>query len=340
MPDVDPPGAGACVTTVEMHVGGEPVRIVTGGYPQPRGATLLDKRRDARARLDGWRSFLMAEPRGHAGMRGALLVAPDLPEADLAVLFLHHAGYPSMCGHAVLALGRHAVAHGLVPRRRPVTELAIQCPCGLVRVAVEPATAAVRYVGVPACALLREAVVLTRRFGPVTLDLGYGGACHGVLAAAELGLDLAASPLAALVEAAMAVHEAATAQLTLSHPEVAELAVLDGIILTDGGDGSRNGTSTHVRVSADGRVERSPGGSDVAARLALLHRRGAVATGATQHFRGLAGTGLTGKVVAVTRAGPHPAVLVELGGHAHLTGEARLTLEAGDLPASGGPRRR
>ena len=34
----------------------------------------------------------MLEPRGHDGMYGALLVEPDHPEADLAVLFMHNEG--------------------------------------------------------------------------------------------------------------------------------------------------------------------------------------------------------------------------------------------------------
>ena len=66
------------ITTVEMHTGGEPVRIVTGGYPPLEGRTLLEKRRFARDRLDHLRRMLMAEPRGHADMYGALLVEPDL----------------------------------------------------------------------------------------------------------------------------------------------------------------------------------------------------------------------------------------------------------------------
>ena len=41
------------IRTVEMHTGGEPVRIITAGYPDLEGATLLAKRRCARARHDG-----------------------------------------------------------------------------------------------------------------------------------------------------------------------------------------------------------------------------------------------------------------------------------------------
>src|SRR3546814_11410562 len=75
----------------------------------------------------------MHEPRGHAEMYGAVLVEPDDPAADLAVLFLHGQGYSTMCGHAIIALGRWAVDSGRVEAREPETEVAIQAPCGLVR---------------------------------------------------------------------------------------------------------------------------------------------------------------------------------------------------------------
>ena len=100
------------ITTVEMHTGGEPVRIVTGGYPPIPGETILVKRRYVRERLDHLRRFLMYEPRGHFDMYGVIPVEPDLAEADLAVLFMHNEGYSTMCGHAAIALGRYAVDRG------------------------------------------------------------------------------------------------------------------------------------------------------------------------------------------------------------------------------------
>ena len=108
---------------LDMHTGGEPVRIVRSGYPPVVGATILDKRRYARENLDHLRRFVMFEPRGHADMYGALLVEPSLPGADLAVLFMHNAGYSTMCGHAVIALGRYAVDYGLVKKTAPLTHV-------------------------------------------------------------------------------------------------------------------------------------------------------------------------------------------------------------------------
>ena len=48
----------------------------------------------------------MLEPRGHDGMYGAIQVDPDISEADAAFLFIDTEGYSTMCGHAVIALGR------------------------------------------------------------------------------------------------------------------------------------------------------------------------------------------------------------------------------------------
>jgi len=62
------------LSTVEMHTGGEPTRIVVDGWPRLHGASLLDKRREATERFDHLRRGLMLEPRGHDGMYGALLV--------------------------------------------------------------------------------------------------------------------------------------------------------------------------------------------------------------------------------------------------------------------------
>ena len=102
------------ITVVDMHTGGEALRIVTSGYPEIKGETILAKRRYVSENLDHIRKLLMREPRGHSEMYGALLVTPDNEKADLAVLFMHNGGYSVMCGHAVIALGRYAVDSGII----------------------------------------------------------------------------------------------------------------------------------------------------------------------------------------------------------------------------------
>ena len=115
---------------IDMHTAGEPVRIVTGGYPALAGETMLAQRRDARENHDHLRRAMMLEPRGHDGMYGVIPVRPSHPGAVLGVLFTHNEGYSTMCGHATIALGRWVVEQGLVPMVEPVTRFTIEAPCG------------------------------------------------------------------------------------------------------------------------------------------------------------------------------------------------------------------
>jgi proline racemase len=319
------------VETVEMHTGGEAVRIVTSGYPDIPGSTILDKRRTARERLDRWRRLLMHEPRGHYDMYGVIPVAPDLPGADMAVLFIHNEGYSTMCGHAVIALGRYAVDSGIVPAVEPVTRVAIQCPCGLVEafVTVEGGKAgAVSFVSVPAFAAHLDAVVTVPGFGAVTLDVGYGGAFYAILPAARLGLAMSA-PARDLVAAADAVTLAVQAALPVVHPVEPDLGFLYGTILTDGGDG-RDVPTVNCCIFADREVDRSPTGSGVTARVALMRARGEIGAGETRRFRSIVGSEFTGAVEADTELAGAPAVRVRVGGKAHYSGRSRFTIEPDD----------
>lgn len=151
-----PPHNGRLVSVIDMHTGGEPLRIVWSGYPEIKGDNLLAKRRYAREKLDHLRKVLMLEPRGHFDMYGALIVESEMSEADLGVLFMHNEGYSTMCGHAVIALGRFAVDYGLVKVPvSPETQVNIHCPCGLVKAFVQFSdgkTGAVRFHSIPAFA--------------------------------------------------------------------------------------------------------------------------------------------------------------------------------------------
>jgi trans-L-3-hydroxyproline dehydratase len=330
------------IETIEMHTGGEPVRIVTGGYPPIPGATILDKRRYARDRLDHLRKVLIFEPRGHYDMYGVLPVEPDLPEADMAVLFMHNVGYSTMCGHAVIALGRYAVDQRIVAPRAPMTDVKIQCPCGLVRVRVEVAetaegfvTGAAAFESVPSFAFSLDRQVSVPGLGPVTVDIAYGGAFYALLAAGAIGLDLKTSRLDALVDAADSITKAAAAQVPLDHPDDADLAFLYGTILTDGRDEFQAAPTRNICVFAEREVDRSPTGSGVSARIAAQHARGQIAIGQVRQFESVTDAVFTGQAIRRETAGRFAAVRVEVGGHAYYTGRASFTVDPGDTLGGG-----
>jgi len=326
------------IHTVEMHTGGEPVRIVQSGYPDIPGDTILAKRRYVRENLDHLRRLLMFEPRGHFDMYGVIPVAPALPGADLAVLFMHNEGYSTMCGHAVIALGRYAVDQGLVPTVEPETRVGIECPCGLVTAHVtvtDGKAGRVRFVSVPAFAFALDKLVETRAYGPVTVDIGYGGAFYAFVPADQFGLDVRTSRTRDLVDAADAVSEAVKEQIPLLHPDDPDLAFLYGTILTDGNETWSEQPTANICVFADAQVDRSPTGSGVTARIALMHRRKRIGLHQPRTFESVTGALFTGEAVAETRCGDFPAVTVSVAGEAFYTGENTFTWEDDDAIGQG-----
>ncbi|GLQ05614.1 proline racemase family protein [Sneathiella chinensis] len=326
------------IHTIEMHTGGEPLRIVRDGVPLPDGMTLLERRRYLRDQADHYRKFLMFEPRGHRDMYGAILVPPDDNDADFGVIFLHNEGYSTMCGHAIIALGRYAVDSGLVKKQDGEVPVNIQCPCGLVRARVHVTngqSGAVSFHSVPSFALRLNQFVDTRDYGPVELDIGYGGAFYGILDAGSLGLDLGATPTTKLVEAADHLSQAIREQINIEHPTEPDLSYLYGIIFTDGQDGRGGSPSTNICVFADGQVDRSPTGSGVTARLAVAaaHRR--AEPGETFQFESITGAVFSGTIVGTGKLDRYSTVTVEVSGRAHYCGKSEFTMENDDMLAGG-----
>ena len=310
------------LSTVEMHTGGEPTRIIVDGWPSFAGKTLLDKRREATERFDHLRRGLMLEPRGHDGMYGALLVEPDHPEADLAVLFMHNEGYSTMCGHATIALARWAVESGRV--KGPVVRL--QCPCGLV-VANVADDGWVRFESVPSFVHVLDRMAPTSTWGPVAIDIAYGGAFYAFLAADTIGLDLHRSPMRAIADAGEEIARAAAKAVPIDHPDEPDLAFLYGTILTDG----QISPSRNVCIFAGRQIDRSPTGSGVSARMALQIARRQAKLGEERRFESCTGAVFTGKALREGPAvGPRKSVIVEVGGIAHVTGEARFRFDDDD----------
>lgn len=320
------------LSVIDMHTGGEPVRIVTGGYPPiPRG-TILEKRAWVRENVDHLRRLLMFEPRGHYDMYGALLVEPDLPDADLAVLFMHNEGYSTMCGHAVIALGRYAVDEGMVPVREPVTIVNIEAPCGLVTASVEVKdgkAGAVSFESVPAFLFARDQATDLPGFGTIGFDIAYGGAFYALADCRQFGLEFGRNRVRDFVDAATALTERLKADFPLAHPDHPDLAFLYGTILTDGGLG-QDAPTRNVCVFADAEVDRSPTGSGVTARLASMYAKGEIALGESRSFESIVGSRFTGAVARAVRAGTHDAIIARVGGRAFYSGRAEFWLEEDD----------
>ena len=321
------------LTVTDMHTGGEPVRIVTGGYPPVPAGTILEKRAYVRDHLDHLRKVLMFEPRGHYDMYGVLPVEPDLPGADLAVLFMHNEGYSTMCGHATIALGRYAVDQGLVEKREPVTTVNIEAPCGMVVASVEVEdgkAGAVSFESVPAFLYAGDREVALPGAGKVRFDIAYGGAFYALADCRQFGLEFGKSRVRDFVDAATALTGKLKAEFPLSHPAHADLGFLYGTILTDGKDEFSDEPTKNVCVFAEAEVDRSPTGSGVTARLAAMHAKGRIGIGQERLFESITGSRFSGAVERTTREGGHQAIVARVGGRAFYSGKAEFSVEPED----------
>lgn len=321
------------ITTFDAHTEGEPLRIVTSGFPDLPGRTVLERRRYVKEHLDHLRTLLMWEPRGHREMYGCILSPPVSPTADFSVLFMHNEGYSSMCGHGIIALATLVVETGLVSKQEPETVVRIDSPAGLITAHARVSGGRVEnayFENVPSFVAVPNDSIEVEGLGRIKFDLSFGGAFYAYVDARQLGLTCSASESRKLVETGMAIKRAIMASREIVHPFEKDLGFLYGTIfvappLVKGSD-YRN-----VCVFAEGEVDRSPTGTGVSGLMAILHARGEVGVGQPKIVESIIGSRFTGQVVETTTFGEHAAIVPRVEGRAFVTGRHEFVLDPRDL---------
>lgn len=321
------------IKTIDMHTGGEPLRVIVEGFPELEGTNVLEYRRNVREHHDELRKALMWEPRGHADMYGCLLVPPNDRQADFGIIFMHNEGYSTMCGHATIAISKLAVAMGWVPRKEPVTRVTIDAPCGRLEAEVEVSDAHigdVRFRCVPSFVLALDATVEVEGLGKVRYDLAYGGAFYAYVDSNRLGIDLVPENYRRLIQTGMDIKRAVMASgQDISHPFEEDLSFLYGTIFI-GGPVSAGIDSRNVCVFAEGEVDRCPTGSGVSGRMAIHHARDEIAKDEWMTVESITGSVFRGRVAEETSFGPHKAVIPEVEGTAFITGRHTFVIDPED----------
>jgi trans-L-3-hydroxyproline dehydratase len=328
----EPPQHWLKITTIDAHTGGEPFRIITGGYPDLPGETILARRRYAKERLDHLRTALMWEPRGHADMYGCIVTPPVTPGADIGILFMHNEGYSTMCGHGIIGIAKVALETGMLPMTAPETTIKIDTPAGLViahaRVS-EGQVKSVYFRNVPSFALVLDETVAVPGLGKVRYDIAFGGAFYAYVQAADVGLTCAPENFRPLIEKGMAIKRAIMASRPIPHPFEEDLSFLYGTIFIGPPQG-KGAHSRNVCIFAEGEVDRSPTGTGVSGRLAIHHARGEVSPGQPITIESIIGTRFTGRIVETTTFGPYPAIIPEVEGTAHIVGRHEFLIDPDD----------
>ncbi len=321
--------------TIDAHTAGEPLRLIVDGFPRVEGKTMLERREWVREHQDHLRRALMLEPRGHTDMYGALLTEPEHAESDAGVLFMHNAGYSTMCGHGVIAVVTIALERGLITTRAGRDTIVLDSPAGPVTATARTSTdqgqtrvTSVSFRNVPSFILYAG---LPIRLGNRDLraDVAFGGAFYAIVDSEAAGIPVAADRLADLRRAGMTIARAVEAAVRVSHPNEPGLHGIYGTIFT-GPPTSEDADLKNVTIFADAEVDRSPCGTGTCAVMAVLSAMGLLGPEQTFVHESIIGTRFQGRIAGEVMVGDIPAILPEIEGEAYITGDHSFVIDEAD----------
>lgn len=328
------------IKTIDMHTGGEPLRVITSGFPDLKGHSVLEYRNYCKTHLDHLRTALMFEPRGHADMYGCLLTPPNDKEGDFGVIFMHNEGYSTMCGHAIIALSTLCVQMNWIEVKEGDNTIKIDAPCGRITSFAhvkDGEVTGVRFQCVPSFVGGLDRSVEVAGLGTVHYDLAYGGAFYAYVDMARntFDFDLSKDSYQELINKGMDIKKAVMAKdAHILHPFESDLSFLYGTIFTEWSDDPEL-ESRNVCVFADGEVDRSPTGSGVSGRMAIHKMRNELALGEKMRIASITDSVFTASYVEEVDFGPFKAVIPEVEGTAYITGMHTFVIDPKDPMKNG-----
>ncbi len=321
---------------IDGHTCGNPVRLVIGGAPQLRGATMLERRADFLARHDWIRTGLMFEPRGHDQMSGAILYPATRDDCDIGVLFIETSGCLPMCGHGTIGTVTLAIENGLIKPSQPGT-LALDTPAGRVAVSYRQEgrfVEEVRLTNVPAFLHSEGLTAMVEGLGEVVVDVAYGGNFYAIVDPQEAYADMADFSASELVGLSSRLRAALNACYEFIHPERPEIRGLSHILWT----GAPRHPEAHGRNAVfygDKAIDRSPCGTGTSARMAQLAAKGRLKPGDDFVHESIIGTLFRGRVEAAAQVADRPAIVPSIAGWARMTGINTIYIDDRDPLAHG-----
>ncbi len=301
------------IALIDSHTGGEPTRVVIGGFPDLGGGSMAERRDRLAREHDRWRRATLLEPRGSEVLVGALLCAPQNPAHTAGVIFFNNTGYLGMCGHGTIGLIA-TLAH--LGRIEPGAHI-IETPVGDVTATLhEDGRVSVR--NVPAYRLAHGVRVTMPTGQVVTGDIAWGG--NWFFLCADHGQAVTPDRVNELTTYADQLGQALHAQGFRG----AEGAVIDHIELFADADAALADSRSFV-LCPGGQYDRSPCGTGTSAKLACLAAAGKLAPGQVWRQASVIGSVFEGWYEP-----GQDAIVPTIRGQAFISAEATLLITPDD----------
>ena len=320
------------IETLDTHTAGEPLRIIIGGFPNLKGETVLEKRSYLKENHDDLRSLIMSEPRGHRDMYGALLVSPDNEDSDLGVIFMHNDGYSTGCGHAIIAIAK--VIFGIEMSKSEFFKpyINIDVPSGRVRadaILEKNNLMGVRFKNVPSFVYKIDGELNINGLGRIKYDIAYGGAYYAIVNSEDVGLKCEPMYQRELISIGMKIKNTIQSTIDLICPIDNKNFNLYGTIFT-GPPEYQSNHSRNVCVFADGQIDRSPTGTGVSARAAILYERGKITLNEELIIESIIGSTFKVSISEANEEGSRNTVIPNVSGEAFITSRNSYILDPKD----------
>lgn len=320
------------ISVVGCHAGGEVGDVIVGGVLPPPGATMFDKMKNMQAKFDHIRKLLLCEPRGSVVRHVNLITPATREDCDVGLIVMEPTEYVPMSGSNTICAVTVLLETGILRMHEPITAVRLDMPGGVVTATAACRRGRCEYVefeNVASFAHTLDASLDVPGVGAVKADIAYGGMFYAIVDVAQFGLTLSPQNARKLSEFGEAVRVAAREQLEIAHPENPEINGVTIIQFTDRFEGAGKSSKNNCIV-APGRLDRSPTGTGLAARLAVLHARRQMRVGDSMIHASVLGSEFHGSIVRETSVGGLPAIIPSIRGSAWITGFHNYVLDPTD----------
>jgi proline racemase len=327
------------IHVVSCHAEGEVGDVIVGGVLPPPGETLWDQRRWIE-QDQTLRNFVLNEPRGGVFRHVNLLVPPKHPHAQMGFIIMEPADTPPMSGSNAICVATVILDTGLVTMSEPKTALTLEAPGGLVHVTAECHDGKARRItvrNVASFAARIDASLEISGLGTLRVDTAYGGDSFVMVDADALGVALVPDEARELAQLGIRITRAANEQLGFRHPGNEDWQHISFCQIASPLERDHEGALNmrNAVVIEPGKIDRSPTGTGLSARLALLRAKGVMEVGDKLIMRSIIDSQFVGEIDADTDVNGIPAIYPKISGSAWITGIHQYVLDPDDPWPSG-----
>ena len=321
------------VHVVSAHAEGEVGDVIIEGVEPPPGETLWDQSRWI-AKDQVLRNFVLNEPRGGVFRHVNLLVPPKNPKASAAFIIMEPEDTPPMSGSNSICVATVLLDHGLISMEEPVTNFFLEAPGGLVKVKALCKNGKAERIFVqnlPSFGYKLDTKLELEGYGSISADTAFGGDSFVIVDAKKLGFAIDPSEAAELARLGAKITDAATEQIGFRHPTITDWTHYSFCQFSRIEDLSNDCISFKSAVSIKpGKIDRSPTGTALSAKMAVLEARGEMKVGQKIKAISIIGSSFEGKIVEKCNLNGTSAIIPEISGRGWITGLHQHTLEPTD----------